>query len=448
MSEPGWKRSVFRGWGRLAGAEMLAARPERVSELPAILATAGREGIIVHAGGRSYGDSALNAGGRAILTRRLDRLLEFDPGSGLLAAEAGVSFDDLRRVLLPRGFLAPVTPGTAFATLGGAVANDVHGKNQDQAGNFGSHVEWLDLMLPSGEVRRLTVADPLFRATVGGLGLTGVILAVAFRMMPVPSRFVALRERRVSDLDGFLAALETERRRTVYCVGWIDALARGRALGRGIVEAADPAPAEPADSYAEARHRRLPIDLPGLALNPLSIAAFNALYWRRVPAAGRERRVAYDRFLYPLDAVGDWNRLYGRGGFHQFQALLPEPDGSRAVRALLEACAASRAASFLAVLKTMGREGVGLLSFGGRGYTLALDFPARPGSDDLLRRLERLVLEHGGLIYLAKDFRLSAAGFAAMYPRLPEFRRILAEVDPAGRMRSDMERRLQIRGDL
>jgi decaprenylphospho-beta-D-ribofuranose 2-oxidase len=448
MSEPGWKRSVFRGWGRLAGAEMLAARPERVSELPAILAAAGDEGIIVHAGGRSYGDSALNAGGRAILTRRLDRLLDFDPATGLLAAEAGVSFEDLRRLFLPRGFLAPVTPGTAFATLGGAVANDVHGKNQDQAGNFGSHVEWLDLMLPSGEVRRLTVADPLFRATVGGLGLTGVILTVAFRMMAVPSRFVALRERRVADLDGFLAALESERRRAAYSVGWIDALARGRALGRGIVEAADPAPAEPAESYAEARQRRFPIDLPGLALNPLSIAAFNALYWRRVPAAGRERRLAYDRFLYPLDAVGDWNRLYGRGGFHQFQALLPEPDGSHAVRALLEACAASRAASFLAVLKTMGREGLGLLSFGGRGYTLALDFPARPGSDELLRRLERLVLDHGGLIYLAKDSRLSAAGFAAMYPRLPEFRRILAEVDPAGRMRSDMERRLQIRGDL
>ena len=427
---------------------MLAARPERVSELPAILAATGREGVIVHAGGRSYGDSALNTGGRAILTRRLDRLLEFDPASGLLAAEAGVSFDDLRRLLLPRGFLAPVTPGTAFATLGGAVANDVHGKNQDQAGNFGSHVEWLDLMLPSGEVRRLTAADPLFRATVGGLGLTGVILAVAFRMMAVPSRFVALRERRVADLDGFLAALETERRRAVYSVGWIDALARGRALGRGIVEAADPAPAEPADSYAEAKHRRFPIELPGLALNPLSIAAFNALYWRRVPAAGRERRVAYDRFLYPLDAIGDWNRLYGRRGFHQFQALLPEPDGARAVRALLEACAASRAASFLAVLKTMGRDGLGLLSFRGRGYTLALDFPARPGSDDLLRRLEQLVLDHGGLIYLAKDSRLSAAGFAAMYPHLPEFRRILAEIDPAGRMRSDMERRLQIRGAL
>lgn len=441
---PGWRRDSFSGWGRLARAPMLAARPERASELPALLAAAGSEGIIVHAGGRSYGDSALNAGGRAILTRRLDRLLAFDPASGLLAAESGVRFEDLRRVLLPRGFLAPVTPGTAFATLGGAVAHDVHGKNQDQAGNFGRHVEWLDLILPSGELRRLTPADRLFRATVGGLGLTGVILAVAFRMTPVPSRFVAVRERRVADLDAFLAALEEERRRAVYSVGWIDALARGRALGRGIVEAADPAPAEMGDAYAEARRRRLPLDLPAIALNPRSIAAFNALYWRRVPIEGRVRRRAYDRFLYPLDAIADWNRLYGRRGFHQFQALLPAPAG---IRALLEACAGSRAASFLAVLKTMGQEGTGLLSFGGSGHSLALDFPAGPGIDDLLRRLERLVLDHGGRIHLAKDSRLSAAGFAAMHPRLPEFRGVLAEVDPAGRMRSDLARRLAIRGD-
>jgi decaprenylphospho-beta-D-ribofuranose 2-oxidase len=179
-------------------------------------------------------------------------------------------------------------------------------------------------------------------------------------------------------------------------------------------------------------------------LNPLSIAAFNALYWRRVPPGGCERRLAYDRFLYPLDTIIGWNRLYGRRGFHQFQALVPDSQG---IRALLEACAAARAASFLAVLKTTGQEGIGLLSFGGRGYTLALDFPAGAGIEDLLRRLEHLTLDHGGRIYLAKDSCLSAAGFAAMYPRLPEFRRILAEVDPEGRMHSDLARRLAIRED-
>jgi decaprenylphospho-beta-D-ribofuranose 2-oxidase len=443
MSEPGWRPDLFCGWGRLTRTPMLAARPERVSELPGILATAGGEGIIVHAGGRSYGDSALNANGRAILTQRLDRLLSFDPESGLLIAEAGVRFEDLRLLLLPRGYLSPVTPGTAFATLGGALAHDVHGKNQDQAGNFGRHVEWVDLMLPSGEIRRLAPGDQLFAATVGGLGLTGVILALGLRMMRVPSRFVTLREQRVGDLDAFLDALEVERRRATYSVGWIDALAQGGALGRGIIEAADPAPPAQGDSYAEPKRRRLPVDLPAAILNPLSIAAFNALYWRRVPPGGRERRVAYDRFLYPLDTIIGWNRLYGRRGFHQFQALVPDSQG---IRALLEACAGARAASFLAVLKTMGQEGLGLLSFGGRGYTLALDFPAGAGIEDLLRRLEHLTLDHGGQVYLAKDSRLSAAGFAAMY-RLPEFRRILAEVDPEGRMRSDLARRLAIRGD-
>ncbi len=443
---PGWRHGVFAGWGRVARAEMDAARPERLSDLAQALAAAGRRGIIVYAGGRSYGDAALNGGGQAILTRRLDRLLDFDPASGVVVAEAGVSFEDLRRVLLPRGFLSPVTPGTAFATLGGAVANDVHGKNQDHAGNFGRHLAWLELMLPSGETRRLMPDDRLFKATLGGLGLTGIVVAVALKMMRVPSRFVTLQERRVRDLDEFLEALEEVRRTSAYSVGWIDALAQGRQLGRGIVESADPAPPAPHDRYREAPARNLPMGLLSMALNPLSIGLFNALYWRRVPAGGRARRVPYDRFLYPLDAIAGWDRLYGRRGFHQFQCLLPEATSRLALRSLLETCVGSRAAPFLGVLKTMGQEGTGLLSFGGRGHTLALDFPARPGIDDLLVRLERVVLDHGGRIYLAKDARMSAAGFAVMYPRLSEFRAILAEVDPEGRMMSDLARRLDIRG--
>jgi decaprenylphospho-beta-D-ribofuranose 2-oxidase len=282
---------------------------------------------------------------------------------------------------------------------------------------------------------------------LGGLGLTGVVIAVALKMMRVPSRFVVRNERRVRDLDAFLEALEEVRRAATYSVGWIDALARGRNLGRGIVESADPAPAESNDRHREAPVRNIPLGLAGFALNPLTIGLFNTLYWYRVPARGRVRRVAYDRFLYPLDALKDWNRIYRRRGFHQFQCLLPEATSRAALRSLLETCVGSRAASFLGVLKTMGQEGTGLLSFGGRGHTLALDFPARPGIDDLLVRLERVVLDHGGRIYAAKDARMSAAGFAAMYPHLPEFRAILAEVDPTGRMMSDMARRLDIRGD-
>lgn len=447
IAHPGWRHDRFTGWGRVLQADMDAARPERISELAKSLKAVDRRGVIVHAGGRSYGDAALNSGGQAILTNRLDRLIDFDPASGLLVAEAGVTFDDLRRVFLPRGFLAPVTPGTAFATLGGAVANDVHGKNQDRAGNFGRHVAWLELMLPSGEIRRLMPGDPLFSATVAGLGLTGVIVTVALKMMPVPSRFVASHERRVRDLDEFLAALEEVRRMATYSVGWIDALASGGRLGRGIVESADPAPAQEGERYRESRRRTVPFDFPAFVLNPLTIGAFNAWHWRAVPRRGRERRVAYDRFLYPLDAISGWNRLYGRRGFHQFQCLLPEANSRNALRSILETCVGSRAASFLGVLKTMGQEGSGLLSFGGRGHTLALDFPERSGIGDLLTRLERMVLDHGGRIYAAKDSQLSAAGFAAMYPKLPEFRAILGDVDPERRMISDLARRLDIRGE-
>jgi decaprenylphospho-beta-D-ribofuranose 2-oxidase len=252
----------------------------------------------------------------------------------------------------------------------------------------------------------------------------------------------------VADLDEFLAVLEAARSKSHYSVGWVDALARGRGLGRGIVESADPAPPEGSDNFEEPRRRSLPLDLPGFALNPWSIGLFNALYWRRVPATGRQRRVTLDKFLYPLDSITGWNRLYGRRGFHQFQCLLPEEASHQALRAILETCANSRAASFLAVLKTMGRDGVGLLSFGGRGHTLALDFPAASGVDELLVRLERSVLDHGGKIYLAKDARLSAESFARMYPGLAEFRAMLAEIDPTGRMTSDLARRLEIKVGL
>lgn len=443
-----WKKVLLSGWGRAPVAEVEACRPERVAEAGRACADVGAEGIIAHGGGRAYGDAALNDGGRVMLTRRLDRILAFDPVSGDLVAEPGVTFADLLRTFLPRGFLAPVTPGTAFATLGGAVANDVHGKNHDRMGSFGDHVAWLDLLLPSGETVRISPAarPELFAATIGGIGLTGIVVAVAFRMQRVPSPAVVVRERRIPDLDAFVAAFAEQRSRATYSVGWIDALARGRRLGRGILEVAEPAPAGTAVGLGEPRARRVPFDLPSLALGPRGVAAFNALYYRHVPAAGRERTVPYGRFLYPLDAIHDWNRIYGRRGFHQFQCVLPDESAAHGLRALLETVASARGASFLAVLKTLGGEGRGHLSFPVRGYTLALDFPRRPGIEALMTRLERLTLDHGGRIYLAKDACLSAAGFAAMYPKLGAFRAVLAEVDPEERMVSGMARRLGIRG--
>lgn len=441
-----WAQINLTGWGRTSGGAMTACRPERVSELRERVREGPADGgRIAYGAGRAYGDAALNSQGRVILTRRLNRMLAFDGESGLLEAEPGVTFNDLLAVFLPRGWLAPATPGTAFATLGGAVANDIHGKNHDRVGSFGDHLTWIDLMLPSGEIVRTTDSErpELFRATIAGLGLTGVIVGIGLRLMRVPSSAVRVRERRCRDLDAFLAALAEARQRATYSVGWIDGLAKGRELGRGLLEEAEPASEAVPDTPQRAR--RVPMDAPGSLLNPITIGLFNAAYYRRVPVGGRERIVPYRRFLYPLDAISDWNRIYGRGGFFQFQCVLPDASAPRGIRLLLEEIAGSGRASFLAVLKTLGAEGRGHLSFPMRGYTLALDFPRRGGVEDVLRRLERLTLDHGGRIYLAKDAVLSPEGFRAMYPKLPEFQAVLDAIDPEQRLNSDMARRLKMR---
>jgi decaprenylphospho-beta-D-ribofuranose 2-oxidase len=441
-----WAQINLTGWGRTSGGAMTACRPERVSELRERVREGPADGgRIAYGAGRAYGDAALNSQGRVILTRRLNRMLAFDGDSGVLGTEPGVTFNDLLAVFLPRGWLVPATPGTAFATLGGAVANDIHGKNHDRVGSFGDHLTWIDLMLPSGEIVRTTDSErpELFRATIAGLGLTGVIVGIGLRLMRVPSSAVRVRERRCRNLDAFLAALAEARQRATYSVGWIDGLAKGRELGRGLLEEAEPATETVTDTPQRAR--RVPMDAPGSVLNPITIGLFNAAYYRRVPVGGRERIVPYRRFLYPLDAISDWNRIYGRGGFFQFQCVLPDASAPSGIRLLLEEIAGSGRASFLAVLKTLGAEGRGHLSFPMRGYTLALDFPRRGGVEDVLRRLERLTLDHGGRIYLAKDAVLSPEGFRAMYPKLPEFQAVLDAIDPEQRLNSDMARRLKIR---
>jgi len=450
VAGPGTARLSLSGWGRAPVAAMTARRPERMREVAAALAAAGPGGVIARGMGRSYGDAALNHGGDAILTGRLDRMLEFDAGTGELVAEAGVTIDDLLDVFLPRGWIAPVAPGTAFVTLGGALANDVHGKNHDQVGSFAEHVRWFDLLTADGAVRRVTPeSEPaLFAATAGGIGLTGIVLRLALALQRIAAPAVQLREERMGSLDDFLSAFAARARAATYSVGWIDALARGARLGRGILETAEPAPAGATVAGGRRGALAVPFDLPGFVLNPLSVAAFNELYFRRVPASGRERIVGLRRFLFPLDALRDWNRLYGKRGFRQFQCVLPDIEAATGLRALLETVSQSRAASFLAVIKTLGGDGRGCLSFAMRGVTLALDFPNRPDAPDLLHRLERIVLDHGGRLYLAKDSALSPEGFAAMYSRLPELRRVLAEVDPQGRFRSDMARRLRIREDV
>ncbi len=441
--------AVLTGWGRVARSPSVTLAPADLGEARAALAERPRaHGLVPRGAGRSYGDAALNDQGSALLTARLDRLA-FDPETGVLEAEPGVSFRALLAATLPSGWLVPVTPGTGFATLGGAVAHDVHGKNHEVAGSFCQHVTELDLLCPDGSLRTIGPdREPhVFRATAGGLGLTGLVTRIALRLNRVPGNTVEIREQRVPDLDAFLAAMQAARGAT-YAVGWIDGTAKGASLGRGVLETAEPCAA----AWPSRAHRslRVPFDLPGFVLNPTSIGLFNAAYWRRIPRGGRTRISPYRGFLYPLDAIRDWNRIYGRRGFHQFQNVVPFATGPAALAELLGVVAASRRASFLAVLKRLGPGSVppgqaGYLSFPQPGYTLALDFPAGPGIEDLYARLVAITLKHGGRVYLAKDALLTRADFRAMYPGWRDFAAVLDGLDPARRMQSDMSRRLGLR---
>ena len=439
----GWKELRLEGWGRNSQSDCLAARPERMQDMVSALATPEGRSLIAHGAGRSYGDAALNTGGAAVLTTRLDRVLSFDASTGLLVAEPGVTFADLMATFLPKGFLVPVSPGTGYVTLGGAVANDVHGKNHHKVGSIGNHIAWLDLLVPDGRSLRVSEASDadLFRATLGGIGLTGIVTAICLRMMAVGSNALTVRRRRIGNLEEFLEAFQAASE-TSYSVCWIDAMARGKALGRGIIETAEPSESSLAPTHE--RRKRFPIDAPGWLLNGLSVSAFNAVYWRRAPVTADEQAVTYRTFFYPLDAIESWNRMYGKRGFQQFQCVVPFGTGEKALRLLLDTIAAAGAASFLAVLKTMGPKGRGMLSFGMPGYSLALDIPTKPGSKELFAALERITRDAGGCIYLAKDSAMSPAGFAAMYPELAAFRAVRARIDPQGRLSSDMARRLGI----
>jgi decaprenylphospho-beta-D-ribofuranose 2-oxidase len=428
--------ATLQGWGRVRTSPSVTLQPTDTADLRTAFddRRPRAHGLIVHAAGRSYGDCALNAQGSAVLACGLAGILSFDPATGLVEVEPGVTFTQLMAAFLPRGFLVPVSPGTGFATIGGAVANDVHGKNHEQAGSFGSHITALDLLTADGTLRTIGPdREPaLFHATCGGLGLTGIITRIAFRLKPVPGQGVMVQSRRVADLDAFLAAM-AETASASYSVGWIDGTARGRALGRGILEIAEPSAATV--PRPPSRKLRVPFDFPDFALNATSIRVFNELYFRKAPAVPRSRAVAFGKFL-----------IYGRRGFHQFQNVLPFERGDAALRDLLEAITASRRASFLAVLKRLG-PGIGPagpLSFPMQGFTLALDFPAGPGIEDFYQTLVDITLRYGGRVYLAKDALLGAAAFREMYPRWQEFAAILAEIDPKARVQSDMSRRLGV----
>ncbi|MFQ5621800.1 MAG: FAD-binding protein [Paracoccaceae bacterium] len=436
-----WNDTEYCGWGRAVRAEGALARPERAANLTSLVKKTPGPAMGMF---RSYGDVALNDGGPGIVMTRLDRFLDFDPESGMLEAEAGVTIGEILRVFAPRGWIPGVIPGTGFATLGGCVANDVHGKNHHCDGSFAQTVESLVLIGPDGRSRRVSAKREatLFRATLGGMGLTGVIASARIRMQRISGQAMEVRERRMSALEDFLDALDTSESR--FTVGWIDATARAAELGRGIFE--EGAVSQRVQKAPRAaRAKSVPFDAPGFLLSAPVVRAFNALYYRRVPEAGRTRTRSFSGFFHPLDSVLHWNRLYGRRGFHQFQCVLPLDGAEDVLRRMLEQISESRLASPLAVLKKMGPGRGGPMSFPMEGFTLAVDFPARKPAVGLIKRLEDMTLHAGGRIYLAKDALASAASIERMYPDLAAFRTVIREADPDGVFETDMARRLNLR---
>ena len=432
-------------WGRtprLRPARVV--RPAWTSDVPAALAAAAASGQrgLAYGQGRSYGDACLNEGGTLVDTQNLDRFLYFDPESGVLRAESGVTLAQILALVVPHGWFLPVTPGTKYVTLGGAVANDVHGKNHHAAGTFGRFVTRLALARSTGEVLELTPDDDLFRATVAGLGLTGLILWVEIRLHPIASDQIEGRSTKFSTLAEFFALSEAASARSPYVVSWIDTL---RPEGRGLLMEGDhapdgglPAPGTP----PPAARLAVPVDAPGWALSRPTVRAFNAAYYGRQRAKAVETRGHYEPFFYPLDAVRDWNRGYGRRGFFQYQFVVPFADGDAAVREILGRLAASGEGSFLAVLKTFG-EAWGMLSFPQPGYTLALDFPrSDPTIHAFLRDLTGVVQRAGGRVYLAKDALLDKETFSAMYPELEQFLSVKRRYDPNNHFRSAQSQRL------
>lgn len=438
--------TTLAGWGNYPRVDCRmiqadgAALPGRVAAEPSLIA---------RGNGRAYGDAALNA--RAtLLMERHDRILAFDPATGWLKAEAGVMLSDILDRFLPQGFFPPVTPGTKLVTLGGMVAADVHGKNHHIDGSFCRHVEALDLILPDGMIVTCTPTQnaDLFQATCGGMGLTGVIATVSFRLRRIETAWIRQETVRCPDLMAAMAALEAAQAST-YAVAWIDGLAGGAQLGRSLVYRGEHAQLDELDAARRAEPLRaparrpltIPFYLPGLALNGLSVRAFNAFYYGH----GRpgSTLVDWDSYFYPLDRILAWNRIYGRDGFTQYQCVLPRDGSQQGLRALLTAIARAGIGSFLAVLKLLGAQGDGLLSFPMEGYTLALDFPMRPATLPLLRELDAIVADHGGRLYLAKDARMDADLLRRSYgQRLDRFCDIRRRIGADTRFHSLLSERL------
>jgi len=414
----------YESWGRYPNAHHRAVLVARWRDDPLPLPSPDLS-VLPFGNGRSYGDVCLNDSQALIDARPLDRFLAFDPATGRLGCEGGVLLSEILDLVVPRGWFLPVTPGTRFVTVGGAIANDVHGKNHHRAGTFGCHIRAFELLRSDGS-RRLCSPDEnadYFRATIGGLGLTGLITWAELQLRKIDNPYIAEETVRYRSLDEFFTLSAESDRNCEYTVAWIDCLASGAGLGRGVFIRGNHAGATPAREPRAPRLKlAVPLTPPISAINWATLRAFNAAYYYGHPAGRHAGTVHYAPFFYPLDSVADWNRIYGPKGFLQYQFVVPHGQGAEAVREVLQRIARAGTGSFLAILKVFGEPASpGLLSFPAPGLTLALDFPNRgPKTFDLLARLDEVVRQAGGRLYPAKDARMRGEDFRTAYPSWPE----------------------------
>lgn len=446
---------LLTGWGRTAPSRARVVAAGEVSVIAEALAGAGPRGALARGLGRSYGDAAQNAGGLVLDATALRGPVRLDERDAYLEAPAGVSLGHLARIARRRGFVLPVLPGTAAVTVGGAVAADVHGKNHVRDGSIGDHLKWISLLRADGCLVRAVPGDPVFAATVGGMGLTGVIVAAGLGLLPAGSADLEVEVRRTAELDELLELMRRPDPRR-YAVAWVDCL---HPAGRGVLELADhfsgPSSSgggEPAEDPGGRRGWRravrlpAPPTLPFSPLRPASVAAFNAAYYHRAPVRRCGLRVAPDPFFHPLDALPGWNRLYGPRGFLQYQFAIPD-EATAVLPAVLRGLRRAGAAPFLGVLKRFGAAGRGYLSFPAPGWAFAVDLALGPvGLPGALDAADAMVAEAGGRVYLAKDARLRPDVLAAMYPQLGRWQVERDRLDPGGVLRSDLGRRLGLVG--
>jgi len=448
------RETCLSGWGRWPVIKTNLEQPNTIHSLHKIVEEfQGEKKLLPRGKGRSYGDAALNPEGCTLLMTGLNGVLDFDEQCGVLKCEAGLTLQQINEIFIPKGWFPMVTPGTQFVTIGGAVAFDVHGKNHHIDSSFCRYVNSLTLLTASGRsmLCSRTENSELFWATVGGMGLTGIITEVEFLLRRIETAYISSHTFKAKNLDEAFTLFDQYDSKYPYSVAWIDCLASGDSLGRSLVMFGDHA--QSADLTTQQKkspliipqkHRfTFPVDLPSGILNRFTVGLFNSLYYHKQLGKEHSSIIDWDSYFYPLDFLWDWNRLYGKKGFTQYQFVVPMDNSRAAISQVLEIISKKGWGSFLSVLKRLGQQD-GLLSFPFPGYTLAIDMPIRPGLWELLNELDQVVMQYGGRVYLAKDVRLSPDTFRVMYPEFNKWLKVKHSIDPENLFSSALATRLKL----